>query len=131
MAIESVATVIAKNLVDHAAGKRCIVFIGNTKTPSDSPVKGYVRTPMPALLRKLKEFADVIEVSLASMVTIIHNRNPLTSNPKTLTTMSIYRSRSMSSGPRSCGRIATPIHRQRRSAVTNTVHNVGNGGTET
>lgn len=42
---------------------RTIVFIGSTKTAANSIIRGYIRTPQPMLLQKLRRFADVVEVN--------------------------------------------------------------------
>lgn len=51
---------IAKEIV--GGGKRVLVAIGSTKFEANSPIRGYVRTPQPKLLRRLKVIADVVEV---------------------------------------------------------------------
>lgn len=60
--VEKAITALAKELVGHHK-HRTLVHIGASKTAANSPMKGYVRSPQKMLLRKLKIFADVLEVN--------------------------------------------------------------------
>lgn len=57
---EKVCHQIAKSLIDDSP--RALVAIGSTRTPANSPIKGYIRTPNPQLLRALQTRADVVEI---------------------------------------------------------------------
>lgn len=52
---------MAKELVRGHEGST-LIFIGSTYVAPNSPIKGYVRTPLPKLCRILKQYADVVEV---------------------------------------------------------------------
>lgn len=52
---------MARAFVRGHRGKT-LIFIGSTYVAPNSPIRGYVRTPLPKLLRVLKKYADVVEV---------------------------------------------------------------------
>lgn len=60
--LHQATSALAKRLVGSHI-RKTLVFVGASKTAANSPMKGYMRSPHSLLLRKLRVFADVVEIN--------------------------------------------------------------------
>lgn len=58
--VEAAAHAVSKSLVQN---RKALVFVGASKISSNSPMRGYIRSPQRALLKALRTHADVVEVN--------------------------------------------------------------------